>query len=71
MGLLGKNTPARRICGWRQSPPPMNETIRKQLVNDHFLFKSGDPNLKVGGIGSGAGGAERTELTPTNTTSQY
>ena len=25
----------------------MSEKIRQQLVNDHFLFVSGDPNLKV------------------------
>ena len=28
----------------------MNETVRQQLVNDHFLFVSGDPNLKVAGM---------------------
>ena len=25
----------------------MNEQVRQQLVDDHFLFVSGDPNLKV------------------------
>ena len=28
----------------------MKETIRQQLVDDHFLFVSGDPNLKVAGM---------------------
>ena len=28
----------------------MGEKIRQQLVNDHFLFVSGDPNLKVAGM---------------------
>merc|ERR1719209_1960923 len=28
----------------------MNEKIRQQLVDDHFLFVSGDPNLKVAGM---------------------
>merc|ERR1719427_137802 len=28
----------------------MNEGVRQQLVDDHFLFVSGDPNLKVAGI---------------------
>lgn len=28
----------------------MDEAIRQQLVDDHFLFMSGDPNLKVGGM---------------------
>merc|ERR1711881_810708 len=28
----------------------MDETVRQQLVDDHFLFMSGDPNLKVAGI---------------------
>jgi len=28
----------------------MGEQVRKQLVNDHFLFVSGDPNLKVAGM---------------------
>ena len=28
----------------------MNETVRQQLVDDHFLFVSGDPNLKVAGM---------------------
>lgn len=28
----------------------MDEAVRKQLVDDHFLFMSGDPNLKVGGM---------------------
>merc|ERR1712179_508687 len=28
----------------------MDETIRQQLVDDHFLFMSGDPNLKVAGM---------------------
>merc|ERR1712096_304270 len=28
----------------------MNENVRKQLVDDHFLFVSGDPNLKVAGM---------------------
>ena len=28
----------------------MNEDVRKQLVDDHFLFVSGDPNLKVAGM---------------------
>merc|ERR1712243_460922 len=28
----------------------MSEKIRQQLVNDHFLFMSGDPNLKVTGM---------------------
>ena len=28
----------------------MSEKIRQQLVNDHFLFVSGDPNLKVAGM---------------------
>ena len=25
----------------------MDEAVRQQLVDDHFLFMSGDPNLKV------------------------
>ena len=25
----------------------MDEAVRQQLVDDHFLFVSGDPNLKV------------------------
>jgi len=28
----------------------MDETVRQQLVDDHFLFVSGDPNLKVAGM---------------------
>merc|ERR1712119_188675 len=28
----------------------MNENVRKQLVDDHFLFVSGDRNLKVAGM---------------------
>jgi len=28
----------------------MNEEVRQQLVDDHFLFMSGDPNLKVAGM---------------------
>merc|ERR1712152_72808 len=28
----------------------MAEDVRQQLVNDHFLFVSGDPNLKVAGM---------------------
>merc|ERR1719197_2426982 len=28
----------------------MEEAVRQQLVDDHFLFMSGDPNLKVGGM---------------------
>merc|ERR1711862_162884 len=28
----------------------MDETTRQQLVDDHFLFMSGDPNLKVAGM---------------------
>merc|ERR1712236_50184 len=28
----------------------MNENVRQQLVDDHFLFMSGDPNLKVAGM---------------------
>merc|ERR1719512_163526 len=28
----------------------MEEKIRQQLVDDHFLFMSGDPNLKVAGM---------------------
>merc|ERR1712156_1109921 len=28
----------------------MNEADRQQLVDDHFLFMSGDPNLKVAGM---------------------
>jgi len=28
----------------------MNEQVRQQLVDDHFLFMSGDPNLKVAGM---------------------
>merc|ERR1712112_448163 len=28
----------------------MDETVRQQLVDDHFLFMSGDPNLKVAGM---------------------
>merc|ERR1712117_221844 len=28
----------------------MSEKIRQQLVDDHFLFMSGDPNLKVAGM---------------------
>ena len=28
----------------------MNEEVRQQLVDDHFLFVSGDPNLKVAGM---------------------
>merc|ERR1739848_13749 len=27
----------------------MDEGVRQQLVDDHFLFMSGDPNLKVAG----------------------
>merc|ERR1712054_698616 len=29
----------------------MDEAVRQQLVDDHFLFMSGDPNLKVAGMG--------------------
>merc|ERR1711974_488729 len=28
----------------------MDESVRQQLVDDHFLFMSGDPNLKVAGM---------------------
>merc|ERR1712013_711967 len=28
----------------------MDEEVRQQLVDDHFLFMSGDPNLKVAGM---------------------
>merc|ERR1712223_598836 len=28
----------------------MDEAVRQQLVDDHFLFMSGDPNLKVAGM---------------------
>merc|ERR1719150_1870028 len=28
----------------------MDEATRQQLVDDHFLFMSGDPNLKVAGM---------------------
>merc|ERR1711945_84871 len=28
----------------------MSENVRQQLVDDHFLFMSGDPNLKVAGM---------------------
>merc|ERR1719300_624216 len=28
----------------------MEEKVRQQLVDDHFLFMSGDPNLKVAGM---------------------
>merc|ERR1711970_598625 len=28
----------------------MEEAVRQQLVDDHFLFMSGDPNLKVAGM---------------------
>ena len=28
----------------------MSEQVRQQLVDDHFLFMSGDPNLKVAGM---------------------
>ena len=28
----------------------MDENVRQQLVDDHFLFMTGDPNLKVGGM---------------------
>jgi len=28
----------------------MDEKVRQQLVDDHFLFMSGDPNLKVAGM---------------------
>merc|ERR1711990_529559 len=28
----------------------MSESVRQQLVDDHFLFMSGDPNLKVAGM---------------------
>merc|ERR1711889_31970 len=28
----------------------MDETVRQQLVDDHFLFMLGDPNLKVAGM---------------------
>merc|ERR1711881_577257 len=28
----------------------MAEDVRQQLVDDHFLFVSGDPNLKVAGM---------------------
>jgi len=28
----------------------MDESVRQQLVDDHFLFVSGDPNLKVAGM---------------------
>ena len=28
----------------------MSEKIRQQLVNDHFLFKSGDSNLQIAGM---------------------
>merc|ERR1712033_162903 len=28
----------------------MDETVRQELVDDHFLFISGDPNLKVAGM---------------------
>ena len=32
----------------------MNEQVRQQLVDDHFLFVSGDPNLKVSVISATA-----------------
>merc|ERR1712244_170894 len=28
----------------------MDDAVRQQLVDDHFLFMSGDPNLKVAGM---------------------
>merc|ERR1711874_550439 len=28
----------------------MDEKVRQQLVDDHFLFVSGDPNLKIAGM---------------------
>merc|ERR1739844_658998 len=28
----------------------MDEKVRQQLVDDHFLFVSGDPNLQVAGM---------------------
>jgi len=28
----------------------MEESVRQKLVDDHFLFMSGDPNLKIGGM---------------------
>ena len=28
----------------------MEETVRQQLVDDHFLFMSGDPNLAAAGM---------------------
>merc|ERR1711936_578816 len=31
----------------------MDEKVRQQLVDDHFLFVSGDPNLKVAGMERG------------------
>ena len=32
------------------APQGMNESVRQQLVDDHFLFVSGDPNLIVAGM---------------------
>jgi protein-arginine kinase len=38
------------LSGTYYSLKTMSETQRKQLVDDHFLFMSGDPNLKIAGM---------------------
>merc|ERR1711931_240625 len=44
-----KNFPA-DLAGQYYPLTGMNESVRQQLVDDHFLFMSGDRNLKVAGM---------------------
>merc|ERR1712096_50754 len=47
----------------------MNENVRQQLVDDHFLFVSGDPNLKVAvwrGIGLKVVGSSTIRIRPSS-----
>merc|ERR1711926_77369 len=44
----------------------MGEKVRQQLVDDHFLFVSGDPNLKVAGMEGIFHNKEKTFLTWVN-----
>ncbi|CAL4108180.1 unnamed protein product, partial [Meganyctiphanes norvegica] len=38
------------LAGTYQSLSEMDEKVQQQLVDDHFLFMAGDPNLKIGGM---------------------
>merc|ERR1712045_410993 len=42
----------------------MDEGVRQQLVDDHFLFMSGDPNLKVAGMERGQKAVESSTTKP-------